>query len=263
MKIIIFIFLVISINVLSGQELFTLSSDNTPFEDSVLVFKPADYSAKNIYPMVILLNGYSGNFRQWPDIYDLSKLTEEYKFLIVSPDGFYSSWYLENSLTGFNYHSFLIDDLIPFIKNKYSVDPSNIFISGLSMGGHGAITIFLRNPKYFSAAGSTSGILDITKFPDSWKMKEQLGDYNLNKNKWESNSAYYLIDSVNIGDKPIFIDCGTEDFAYDVNLNFFLKAKEKKLKVSFLTQPGDHSKSYWAGSIKKHFDFFDRLIVNR
>ena len=48
-------------------------------------------------------------------------------------------------------------------------------ITGLSMGGHGALWLAIRHQDVFGAAGSTSGGLDIRPFPDNWDMKEQIG----------------------------------------------------------------------------------------
>ena len=85
------------------------------------------------------------------------------------------------------------------------------------------LPLFLKNPSYFLSAGSTSGILDITKFTDRWALKTGLGEYSEYPENWKNNSAIYLIENLKGFDKTIFFDCGTEDFAFDVNHAFFMK----------------------------------------
>ncbi len=254
--------LLISVNKINRAQ-DTLSFDRTylPYPDTVLVFLPESYNSRDNFPLAILLNGWSGSYKQWNGIVNLKKLAEQYNFVITTPDGYYDSWYCNNTRRkNIQYEKFFTEDLLPALLRKYKIDRSKIFISGLSMGGHGAITLFLKYNDLFLSAGSTSGILDITKFPKNWGLISALGEYELNEDSWKSNSAFYIIDSLKNKNKEFIIDCGTEDFAYDVNEKFFHKCKDLKLKITFMARPGKHERKYWAESILYHFDFFTRLL---
>ena len=118
---------------------------NLPSADQYLIVTPENYNTRNDYPLIILLHGWSGNYQQWNSIIDLQDLANAYNFVIVCPDGFYDSWYLNNPLKPeVQYEDFFWQDFIPYLKNNYSIDSNNVFISGLSMGGHGAITLYLK-----------------------------------------------------------------------------------------------------------------------
>lgn len=80
-----------------AQEKWILKSENLAKPDTVLIFKPENYTATEKYPVVYLLHGYSENYEQWSKTTDLQKLANQYGFIIITPDGFTS--YYVNSLT--------------------------------------------------------------------------------------------------------------------------------------------------------------------
>lgn len=238
-----------------------LESNYLPSADTILIVTPENYNSNNFYPLIILLHGWSGNYQQWNSIISLQDLANAYNFVIACPDGFYDSWYVNNPLKSeVQYEDFFWQDFVPFIKSNYSVDSNNIFISGLSMGGHGAITLFLKSPQFFKSAASTSGILDLTFFPDRWSIKDGIGSIFDYPDVWKKNSAYYLLDSLGNFNKKMFIDCGTEDFAYQVNFNFVKKCYDLGLDVKFISIPGTHSREHWKKMITEHFEFFYEQI---
>ena len=245
------------------HETFTvvLESGNLPSADSILIVTPENYDTRNDYPLIILLHGWSGNYQQWNSIIDLQDLANAYNFVIVCPDAFYDSWYLNNPLKPeVQYEDFFWQDFMPYLKNNYSIDSNNVFISGLSMGGHGAITLYLKRPNFFKSAASTSGILDLTYFPDRWSIKDGIGSIIDYPDVWKNNSAFHLLDSLDYFNKKMLIDCGTEDFAYPVNLNFVKKCYDLGIDTKFISIPGTHSRDHWKKMITKHFEFFHEQI---
>ncbi|MDP4175648.1 MAG: alpha/beta hydrolase family protein [Bacteroidota bacterium] len=244
-----------------AQEKLILSSDIVPHADTSLVFVPKDYNGTSNYPLLFMLHGWSGNYNQWNDVTGgLQSYADKYKFIIICPDGFYDSWYLDSPVkANSQFETFFFKTLVPNLFDKYKIDKSRIFITGLSMGGHGAMTLLLKHPDFFKSAGSTSGILDITAFPDRWSMLNALGKYSEKPDNWTKNSALFLIKNIKGLDKELIIDCGTEDFAYNVNKAFNEKCIETKIKITFISQPGAHTREYWKSTIDNHFRFFARL----
>ena len=257
-KIVITLFLLLSFE-LFGQDTLIFERDYIPWPDTTLVFTPTHIKSK--IPMLILLHGWSGNYTQWSHEINLHEYSNRYGWIIVTPGGFYDSWYVNSPRKkNSQFETFFWQDLIPELFKKYPIDSSKIFISGLSMGGHGAMTLFLKNPNFFLSAGSTSGILDLTYFPNRWSMKNALGGIEKYPEAWKNNSAIYLLKNIAGTNKQIIFDCGTEGFAYEVNRRFFEKCRELKIKATFISQPGKHTHSYWRKSIKEHFFFFDQLL---
>ena len=106
------------------------------------------------------------------------------------------------------------------------------------MGGHGAIYLFLHHPDFFKSVGSTSGILDITAFPENWSLPKVFGSYTLHQKTWQKNSDIYLLKSLKDKKKQIIVDCGTEDFAFKVNEAFNDSCIALGIPIKFIKRPG-------------------------
>ena len=226
-----------------------------------LMFKPDNYISDKTYPLVFMLHGHGGDYTQWSDIADLQQYSDKYNFLIVCPDGNYDSWYVDSPvLKESQFESYFFNNLVPEVFSDNSIDSNNIFITGLSMGGHGAINLFLNHPQFFKSAGSTSGILDLLPFPNNWGIKDVLGNQQTYRENWIKHSAIYNLDKIINLDKKFIVDCGTEDFAYDVNRRFRDSCEAKGIKINYIQTSGDHSYEYWSKSIIKHFEFFKEMV---
>ncbi len=246
---------------ISAQDLLVFTPKQSPYlpvNDSVLVYIPGEESKM---PLLIMLNGWSGNYQQWGGLIDLQQYSENFNFLIACPDGLYDSWYVNSTeIQNQQMENFIVKTLLPELEKKYSIDTSLIFITGLSMGGHGAILMMLKHPEIFAAAGSTSGILDISAFPSNWAIEKVLGSYSASPQNWDKNNCTKLLEKFTDKKLRMIVDCGTEDFASKVNKNFAGKCAELNIPLKFIEQPGTHSKNYWSNSIDEHFWFFYNIV---
>ncbi len=259
-KLILLLIFLFSILVYS-QDTLLINASYIPHTDTTLVYYPAQYNSANRYPLLFMLHGYGGNYSQWSRDANLQHYANADSFIIVCPDGFYDSWYVNSPVNPKSqWETFFFKNLVPEIFHKFNIDTTNIFITGLSMGGHGAMYLFLKYPKFFKSAGSTSGILDLTPFPDNWGISKILGKMNSHPEEWENHSDIYLLKNIKGTGRPIIVDCGLEGFAFNVNKRFVDSCKVYNVKVTFLTSHGKHSHSYWKKSIPKHFEFFHNLL---
>jgi len=255
--------LVFTIIFIIVQNLSTSHDDYSKYFNQYLTFKPDNFNHNQMYPLLFMLHGHSGDYKQWSEIVDLQKYANKFGFIIVCPDGKYDSWYVDSPiLKESQFESYFFNDLVPEIFSNYSIDSNNVFITGLSMGGHGAINLFFNHPQFFKSAGSTSGILDLLPFPDNWEIKNVLGDQEKYRDNWIKHSAIYNLDKIKNLNKKFIVDCGTEDFAYDVNRRFRDSCEVKGIKLKFIQTHGDHSSEYWSKSIIYHFEFFTEMIKN-
>ena len=117
------------------------------------------------------------------------------------------------------YESYIIEELVPQIDGDYrtTADVTNRAITGLSMGGHGALYLALRNPQTFRIAGSMSGGVDLRPFTESWDLPQRLGKYSTHSQNWEENSAVVIAEQADPQHYSLIVDCGTEDFFLEVN----------------------------------------------
>jgi putative tributyrin esterase len=260
-----FLFAVLISASLYAQDTLKFSKKYLPGENKVLVFVPHDTKTpEKGLPLVYLLHGYSGGSSDWNDHLKVQDYADKFGFIIVCPDGYYSSWYADSPFkTNNQCATFFKKDLFPAIHKKYKIDSSAIFITGLSMGGCGSINFFIHNQNYFRAAGSMSGILDIRSFPNNWEIKDLLGEYKKFPGNWDKYSCVYNLKYLKNKKKPFLIDCGSEDIAYPVNLKLKKEAEELGLNITFITRPGEHNWQYWTESLKTHLDFFKALIVKK
>ena len=245
--------------IIANEYNLEIQTTNLPKPNNVVVITPKHYQKdKAKYPLVFMLHGWSGDQNQWKTTADLHYYANKYGFIIVCPDGLYDSWYVDSkSDEKINYEKYFFDDLYKEIVNRYKVDTGNVFITGLSMGGFGAITYFTRHTKLFRAAASTSGILDITKFQGKWGMDKVFvseDEYIM----YSPINNLYRLENLN---KKILIDCGEQDFAYTVNKEFYEKCKELKIPSVFFSGEGNHSHTYWKKSVARHFEFFNKQII--
>jgi S-formylglutathione hydrolase FrmB len=142
----------------NAQDQIIYQSKNLQKPDTTWVFKPKDIKKDEKRPLIFLLHGYAGNYKQWNNIMNAQKYADEYGFIIVCPDGLFSSWYINSPIKkDSQFETFFFEELFNDIKKKYLVDEKNIFITGLSMGGHGALHLFIKKTELFNSAGSTSG----------------------------------------------------------------------------------------------------------
>lgn len=266
MKRLILLFSILFAGVCLPKDLIVIKSDYCPKDDSLYVFTPNDYKATEKYPLLVLLHGWSGSYRQWENITDLQEYANKYGFVIVCPDGFFDCWYLDSPLRkDSQYEKFFFSDLMPEIFSKYSLEKKKIFISGLSMGGHGAISLFLKHQDFFLSAGSTSGTLDIRDLSQGqinrFNLSKLLGDRKKDSLCWQNNSAYCLLKKYGLKDKEIIFDCGTEDFTFGTNQKFYRLAVESKAKFTFIARPGAHNSAYWKNAIGYQMMFFKNLSM--
>ncbi|TDS13087.1 alpha/beta hydrolase [Sphingobacterium paludis] len=255
---------------LQAQEKWILKSEYLSKPDTVLVFKPDTYNDRKQYPLVYLLHGYSENYKQWSETTDLQKLADQYGMVIVTPDG-YVSWYVNSSFDkGSRMEDFFFKDLVPKVHQSLSIDYKNIFISGLSMGGYGALRYFMLHNDYFNSAGSTSGGLNVDfdifekaslTFFNNTRVTDDLTRLlgNHLENDWHQYSISELLKRHKTK-KEFLIDCGTEDILYPATAELKSLADSLNIPVTFMTQSGDHNPQYWSKSIEHHFVFFKQRL---
>lgn len=233
-----------------------------------VVVKPADYSNNEKFATIYLLHGAGGNYADWvthlPDKQTLQKLADEYHLLIVCPDGNVTSWYFDSPEdSSFKYETYVSSELVNYIDAHYSTykDKAKRAITGLSMGGHGALYLAFRHQDVFGACGSMSGGVDLRPFPENWDIAKRLGKFSEHPDRWEANSVVNLTYLLTAKSLAITIDCGSSDFFYQVNENLHAKLLERNIPHDYTVRPGGHTWDYWGNSIHYQVLFFSRFFT--
>ncbi len=214
-------------------------------------------------PVIYLLHGYGGNAKTWIGVKpNLPQIADEKGIIFVCPDG-KNSWYWDSPKNpSYRYETFISSELVKYIDEHYKTvaDRKGRAITGLSMGGHGAMWNAIRHKDTFGAGGSTSGGVDIRPFPLNWEMAKQLGEFAHNKKAWDEHTVINQIDKIENGDLAIIIDCGESDFFLNVNKDLHNRLLARKINHDFITRPGGHTGKYWKNSIDYQILFFDKFF---
>lgn len=249
-----------------AQQQFVLKSEYLSAPDTSMVFLPSQQTklSREKLPLVILLHGYGGNYKQWSSVIDLQEFANKFNCIIACPDGLKDSWYFDSPVQrDSKFESFFIEKYLPYLKDNFQIDTNGIFITGLSMGGHGALYLFLRHPELFASAGSTSGTLDLNASSLKYSsLSNKLGEYNENIDRFNSYSCINNLNKIKFTEKPIIFDCGNLDHLYQANKNFKQACDSLRINAFYFSFPGRHNRMYWKKSIEYHFIFFHRIYLN-
>ena len=229
------------------------------------VITPKGYKKSNKkFPVVYLLHGYSGNYGTWVKSFkEVANQVDKYGFIVIGVDGNYSSWYFDSPIDPtFKYETYIIDELVPYIDKKYKTiaSPAGRAISGLSMGGHGALYLSFKHQDVYGAAGSMSGGVDIRPFSENWDIKKRLGAITDFPENWYKNTVINMLNLVENNKLKLIIDCGVDDFFIDVNRKLHDKMLTLKINHDYIERPGKHNIDYWENSLKFQLLFFNNFF---
>lgn len=231
-----------------------------------VVVKPADYTDGKRFPVVYLLHGFSGNYSDWiKKVPAIADLADTYHIIIVCPDGNFAGWYFDSPMNNeWKYETYIAGELVNYIDKHYATlaDKKHRAITGLSMGGHGALFLAFKHQDIFGAAGSMSGGVDIRQFPDNFGIEQVLGKYSEHPERWEQNSVVNMLYLLKPNALAITFDCGYDDMMYASNQELHQNLLERKIPHDYTIRPGGHSWEYWSNSINYQVLFFSRYFKN-
>ena len=216
------------------------------------------------FPVIYLLHGFSDNHTGWAKEGVAGKLSDLHDVIFVIPDGGYDSWYFDSKVTPeYQYETFVTKELIEYVDTNFKTiaQREGRSVTGLSMGGHGALFLSFRHQDIFGSAGSMSGGVDIRPFPEKWGIAKRLGTMAENPQVWEENTVINLTHLLTPESLNLIIDCGTGDFFYEVNCNLHKKLLDQGIPHDFISRPGVHNWPYWSNSIKYQIVFFNDRFV--
>lgn len=219
----------------------------------VTVVLPEGYTEAKKYSTIYTLHGWSGNNRNYPEKTGLGKLADKYGVIYVSPDGNYDSWYVDSELKkDSQYYTFVAKELVDYIDKHYATEPTKEqrAITGLSMGGFGALYIGIKNQHVFGQIGSMSGGVNIEQFKNNWGIAAVVNDH------WHDYNIKDLAHSLIFTKSQIIIDCGIDDFFIEPNRELHRKLLDLNIPHTYTEKPGGHTWAYWTDSIGQHTHFF-------
>jgi S-formylglutathione hydrolase FrmB len=232
---------------------------------SYCVVLPASFDTDKTkhFPILYSMHGLGDNEQflvhsgLWNLVEDMLEKGELKEFLIATPDG--GAGFYINSKDGKNrYEDFLLQEFFPLIEKRYraAAGRGNRAISGVSMGGYGALHLAFRHPQLFVSVSAHSAAL-IEKLPAFLGNAPQSPRAQVLGNVfgappdlafWEQNSPLTLARTANLTGLHIYFDCGDrDDYGFDAGaaaLDKILTARH--IAHEFHRYPGRHDVAYFA-----------------
>lgn len=225
-----------------------------------VIIKPDTYNTKDQrFPVIYLLHGYEDSYEYWiKQIPAIINYSDKYQVIIVCPDGGRDSWYFDSPTDpSVKMETYIGSEVVNYIDSslRTKADKAHRAITGMSMGGHGALFLALRSPNIFGAGGSSSGVVNLVPFRQNPGLMRHLGDTS-NKAPYQEYSILNIIDNITPGSIAIIMDCGTEDPFIRMNKRMHEKMLRLNFPHEYLEQAGGHTPEYWRSIIERHFIFF-------
>ena len=110
---------------------------------------------------------------------------------------------------GYRMYSYVAKELPELIESNFSVDPARAGIFGHSMGGHGALTVALKNPDAYKSVSAFAPISSPMRCP--WGEKALTGYLGADRALWRDYDATALIESRGWKGPALLIDQGAND----------------------------------------------------
>ncbi|WP_460913251.1 alpha/beta hydrolase [Spirosoma areae] len=232
---------------------------------------------KQAFPVLYLLHGGTGSFRDWltktPDKTLLHRLADQYNLIIVTPDGDPMSYYFDSPLVkNSQFETFIANELVNKIDDTYRTvrDRQGRIIAGLSMGGHGAMFIASRHPDVYAAAGSMSGVMNINtatwKVPADFAKSRAENFANLLGPPREGDAPYpgytmvTLAGQLKKNNLPLIFDIGVDDFLINGNRELHRQLVENQTPHDYTERPGAHTWAYWENALPYQLLFFSKIL---
>ncbi len=240
---------------------------------------PANSSGR--YPVLYFLHGLGDNEQTlfktggWNLIEDLRGQHQVGDFLIATPDA-KTSFYVNSADGKVRYSDFFLQEFVPYVENKYRIRRERRFraISGISMGGYGALRFAFAYPDMFSAVSAQSAALMIESpqelnaaLRSGSPLGRLLGSVfgnPINVPHWKENDPFLLArkNKAGIGKLAIYFNCGRDDeYGFEVGATALdRQLQEEHIKHEFHLYPGNHSASYFGAHLGEVIEFHSKLF---
>jgi S-formylglutathione hydrolase FrmB len=251
------------------------------------VYLPSGYDAgasrnpPQRYPVLYFLHGLGDNEQTlfnsggWTLLDDLRNQHKLGDFLIVAPEG-RRSFYINSADSSVRYSDFFLQEFMPHIERAYRILPGRAgrAISGISMGGYGALRFAFAHPELFSAVSAQSAAL-ITESPQALNVASQSGaplaavlasvfGRPISVEHWNDNNIFLLAkkNAVALKKLALYFNCGQDDnYGFEKGAAALHAELEKENVVhEYHAYAGDHSLTYFLSHFAEVMEFHSQAF---
>lgn len=244
------------------------------------IYLPPQAATESV-PVVYWLSGLTCTDENFMQKAGAHRMAAELGIAIVAPDtsprgegvanddaydlgqgaGFYLNATQQPWAKHYQMEDYILKELPELIESVFPVTHKRA-ISGHSMGGHGALTLALKNPERFTSVSAFSPIVNPINVPWGEKaFSAYLGD---NSEAWKAYDSCELIRQAKVH-LPMLVDQGEGDNFLAEQLKpevLVAAAKEVDYPLELRMQEGyDHSYYFIASFIEEHLKFHSQHLL--
>ncbi len=245
----------------------TIRTKNLSGRGDMTVYVPPMKNVQDV-PIVILLHGVYGSSWCWPLKAGVHLTAQKMikdglirpMVLVMPSDGLWrdGSGFLPHK-DGYDYEKWIVEDVPSAVRQEIKIASVNspLFITGLSMGGFGALRIGAGYTHLFKAF---SGLSSITEFQQltNWYENGDISEIAANVTHQTSVLETLLKNRDNL---PAFLfDCGTNDILIEANRKLHADLLTNNITHIYNEYVGEHNWTYWIEHIREHLLFFNKQL---
>jgi len=235
------------------------------------------------YPVLYLLHGLGDNEQTllksggWDLIEDLRQQKQISDFLIATPEAM-RTFYINSADGRVRYSDFFIREFIPYIESHYSIrgERSARAISGVSMGGYGALRFAFAYTELFSSVSAQSAAL-FAEAPRQTEaaagatalggLLEAVFGNPIDLKHWSQNSPFVLAKQnrarIRSTGLKIYFNCGRDD---ELGLDqgaaeLHRQLQSERIQHEFHLYPGNHDSAYFLAHLGETLIFHSRVFA--
>jgi len=163
---------------------------------------------------------------------------------------------------GYRMYSYVTNELPAYVERHFAVVAGRAGIFGHSMGGHGALTIALKNPDRYRSVSAFAPIASPMRCP--WGEKALTGYLGSDRGRWREYDATALIADRGWRGPALLVDQGTSDPFIESQLKPELlrqACEQAGVALDLRLRDGyDHSYFFIATFIEEHLRFHARHL---
>ncbi len=204
----------------------------------------------------------------WNIIEDAQEQKRIGEFVVITPQAD-NSFYINSKDHRVRYEDFFVHDFIPQMEKHFHLmtTRNGRAISGVSMGGYGALRTAFKYPQMFvSVSAHMPALLEkLPKGSNEVGLNRYLGTAfgrPVDEAYWKANSPFVFARTANLRNLKIYFDCGDQDdFGFDAGT----RQLDKLLTERHITHiahiyPGTHSAEFVAQHMEESLTFDSRAL---
>ena len=266
------------------QQVFEHASKELGCQMKFAIFLPSTASEAGAkLPTVYYLSGLTCNEQNMITKSGFQRYAEEHKLIVVCPDtsprgcnvegedaswdigtgaGFYVDATEEPWKKHYRMYSYITKELREVVEKNFAcVDSARVGISGHSMGGHGALVAFFRNPQVYKAVSAFAPISNPSV--SAWGIKCLTAYVGADKGAWKEYDATELVKAQPQKNVKILIDQGAKDewLGHLIPHNFVDTCKQVGQPLEYNERDGyDHGYYFVSTFISNHMKYFSETL---